>query len=223
MTLALVITAAPYSGTGYVSQVLTHAGLPCGHEDTYALGGVKYGDRRVAESSWVAARYLGTPQIAAGATVVHQTRDPIAWLNSITYAMPDLVGVADPRPSVLSEFPGGAAGYNRMRTQERPIDLAMTVWVAWNRKIDTHALYRYRVEDLSVDLVQGLGALAGVMLHELPTGHALVKISKRYNAHRGQPGHTAPNLTWGDLPKGAARDAFAELAVEYGYGPGVTA
>ena len=58
MTLRLLIVGAPHSGTGYTSQIITYAGVPCGHENVYAISGVRESGAWIADSSWIAAAHL---------------------------------------------------------------------------------------------------------------------------------------------------------------------
>lgn len=55
----IVVTGTGRSGTRYMSQALTAAGIPCGHEKVYTVNGkVACPDGLVADSSWMAVPYV---------------------------------------------------------------------------------------------------------------------------------------------------------------------
>ena len=56
--LRVVVTGTGRSGTGYGAEVLTRAGVKCGHEVVFQVGGVFARANVQAESSCVAAYYL---------------------------------------------------------------------------------------------------------------------------------------------------------------------
>jgi len=207
--LRLLIVGCPHSGTRFIAQMLTRAGLPCGHEQVFALDGVKPATR-IAESSWVATHYLGLNAIPSETVVVHQTRDPIAWLNSWVRTT-----TADAAWRFLEiMYPG--IGAERARD---PVRTAMRLWVRMNRRCESSSLRTFRIEAVDHEFGSGithqLGELAGVTLGPDRIADALAATDLDRNHHPGESGHVP--LAWGSLPAGPDRDEFAGLARAYGY------
>jgi tetratricopeptide (TPR) repeat protein len=77
------------SGTGYLSKVLSQAGIPCGHEKVFGpfTRTVEWGEY-VADSSWLAVPWLAT--LDTDVSIVHVSRDPLlcsrSWAGVGTFA-----------------------------------------------------------------------------------------------------------------------------------------
>jgi len=79
-----LIVGTGRSGTGYISQLLTLNGIPCGHEDIFSpwSNTVPDGNEFLAEASW-----LGVPHIKdyKNLQVYHVVRNPVkvvaSWMN----------------------------------------------------------------------------------------------------------------------------------------------
>jgi len=208
MGLHLLITGAPHAGTGYTSQLLVHAGVPCGHEDVYAIAGVREPGSWIAESSWVAAAHLG--EIPAEIAVIHQVRDPLPWVDS--YARRLRIGVGDSLRVVDRILPGFSEGI-----QADPIGLTARLYVAWNRLIEHSGRVRgrHRLEDLESTRLRYLGHLAGVEVTQEAAEAALARVPRNYNHHAG-PEDWMP-VSWETLSRCEAGGDLIALARAYGY------
>lgn len=150
------------SGTGYVSQLLTHCGLVCGHEawwnpwqqrqHTPALDG---------DASW-----LALPDVEAGrfdGRVLHIVREPVAVVRSLVG-----IGFFSRQPSSLTEKHQPFADLARRevmalrsrptRTTEQQARLAVEWWVGWNRRCAAVAHATVRLEELPGE--EALGVVA---------------------------------------------------------------
>ena len=212
--MKLLIIGCPHSGTMFTAAVLRSAGVSCGHEAVYTLWGYKEGaDTAVAEVSWEAVFHLDR-EVPAGAVIAHQTRDPIAWLDSWT-RMSEHAGV-EAWAFLESHCPGISEDHRR-----DPIRASMRLWVEMNRRCEQHAARRHRVEDLRGDagaaILGDLCRAAAVAVDLARVRTALEATDRRINHHPGLPSHV--RATWESLPPGAELSAFKGLAEAYGYVP----
>lgn len=76
----ILITGCGRSGTGYISNYLTGAGIKCGHEDVFTLNGFKGWKDYEADSSWFAAPFLD--ELDGDVRIVHIVRHPDKVVNS---------------------------------------------------------------------------------------------------------------------------------------------
>jgi len=213
MALRLLITGAPHAGTGYASQLLVHAGVPCGHEDVYAIAGVRESDPWIAESSWVAAVHLG--EVPVDVAVIHQVRAPLPWIDS--YARHSQMGIGDSLRVVDRVLPGFS---EELRVD--PIGAAARLYVAWNQLIERsgRAQGRHRLEDLGSARLRHLGHRAGVEVAQEAAELALARVPRDYNHHAG-PADWTP-VSWEALTRCEAGGDLIALARAYGYdAPGV--
>jgi hypothetical protein len=209
--MKLLIAACPHSGTLFMAEVLRSAGVRCGHENVYNLWGrAPTIDDAEAEVAWEAIFDLGA--VSSGVVVAHQTRDPIAWLNSWA-RMSEHAGDAA-WEFLESKYPG-----IRVRQASDPIRTAMWMWADMNRRCDANATYRYRVEDLRGDrgiaILDELCRSAGIDFDVILAAEALASVGTTTNHHAGLP--TYVPRTWRCLPSCPELDDFTELAQVYGY------
>lgn len=118
--LELLVVGTGRSGTGFLSKVLTEAGLPCSHEGRFGPRGLIESDDP-AESSWLAVPYL---EVLSVPTVL-VWRDPIAVVRS-------LLGIR------FFETPGP---YRDFALRHEPdleglpvVRAALEWWIRWNRR-----------------------------------------------------------------------------------------
>lgn len=191
----LVVLSAGRSGSGYIAQVLTRAGLPCGHEAYYNLTSIHETDRP-AESSWLALPRLEEGALG-GVPAVHQVRHPLKVLSSLMNG-------------VLLRTRGQP--YRRFREEHTgdpapPYTAPASDWLAWfarhllewNQRCQRVALERggftYRVEAVTTEHVLGMFELAGERPDPGRIRRAVRHTPNRVNQHgRG------PEITWSDLP-----------------------
>ncbi len=111
--LHYLVTGTGRSGTVYLANVLTAAGIPCGHESIFTPGGIKEARARlkgtspievswisrescgnwmpcpadlVAESSYLAAPYL-RDRLLQGTRIIHAVRNPMQVINSFVVGL----------------------------------------------------------------------------------------------------------------------------------------
>ena len=202
MSLRYLITGTGRCGTGYMAQVLRSAGIKCGHEDVFGLGGLEYARQVMgdweAESSWLAAPFLDDPLLEE-VTVVHLVRDPKKVIDS-------WLG--------LGYLQGDSPVYHAWMCAHLPWLLswadpehrAAAIYIGWNKMIKdkTHATIFHRVEDDPV-----------VLLDRLQIDYRGKKLfsDKTYNTRR--PRREA-DVTLQALPD-SLREALREMQHGYGY------
>ncbi len=207
--MKLLIVGCPHSGTMFTAQVLRAAGIACGHEAIYTLHGHAPDVDATAEVSWEGTLHLGTPTIPPGVVIAHQTRDPLAWLNSWLRAG------AHPDAWIQLE-----RAYPKIREKHDrdPVRAAMSLWTKMNQRCEQHARFRHRVEDLrggrGVAILANLGRDAEIDLDTALLRAALASTDQRTNHH---PGTARAPSTWASLPRGRTLDKFRSLAGAYGY------
>lgn len=194
-----VVTGCGRSGTGYVSQLLSALGVPCGHEAIYGPTGPGGWGGLLGDSSWLAVPYLDE----FDGTVIHLVRDPRKVVEShlriqffadhhrTSYQQ----ALRRAAPEVF--HPGGQ------------FERACRYWVLWNGIVERHTDQRIPVEGL--DPANLLGALGASALAEDQAliQRVLAAVPTTYNSRQGR---TAPNVGWDELP-GDVR----ALALKYGY------
>lgn len=212
-TLKLLIVGCPHSGTLFTARVLQAVGIACGHEVTYSLHGYKPRGDLVAEVSWEGTLHLGTATIDPRVVLAHQTRDPLAWLNSWLRE-----GAHQGAWQQLER----AYPWLSTARQQDPTRAAMRLWVNMNQRCGQYVRRRYRVEDLrddrGVTIINELVRAAGISLDLGRMRTVLTAANTRTNHHAGDPSHVP--LTWGRLPEGDDLDKFRGLARAYGYASG---
>lgn len=78
--LQVIITGCGRSGTNYMAEVLSAAGLRCGHERAFTVLGPQTAPELEAESSWYAAPYLD--RMDESTKVLHVARNPSRVVHS---------------------------------------------------------------------------------------------------------------------------------------------
>lgn len=211
--MKLLIIGCPHSGTMFTAAVLRSAGIVCGHEAICTLWGYQTAAvDMVAEVSWEAVFHLDLGDVDPHVVVAHQTRDPIAWLNS-WLRMSEHAGVAA-WALLERNYPGILA-----RQKQEPVRTSLWLWVEMNRRCARHTGQRYRVEDLQGEqgaiILEGLCGAAGIPLDLSRVQASLAAIDRRTNHHPGLPTY-APQ-TWASLPACVETEEFKSLARDYGY------
>lgn len=154
MALKYLITGTGRCGTGYVSNVLASAGVPCGHEAIFSHDGLEAAQRALAEhpelaaeSSWLAAPFLPNP-ILNGVTVIHLVRHPVKTIESIVS-----VGMLHAGP--YGEFI--RCYLPEIARWRDDANAAAHFYIKWNRMIEAWTGLRHRVEDDPYQLLHVLG------------------------------------------------------------------
>lgn len=198
-----VIASTGRSGSRYVSQVLTKAGIPTGHEDWFTTPARKVErDKSIkGDSSCFSVPYLSEFE----GIVFHQVRHPLKVLTSL---MADEERIKEVEP--IYEY--------RMQFAEPTGDFMrdmMQCIVNMNEEIEKHTNLRYRIEHfdhIALDwMMLGIGNICTYDDWRRNT-KALESVSKTTNKH-----HNKEYLTWGDLPDCKETEMLKEQAKRYGY------
>ena len=82
MSIRLVVTGCPRSGTKYTTEVFKSLGLKAGHEECFTPEKHSItGCANEVEASWLAAPFLAS--LPANVFVIHQVRNPISVIRSL--------------------------------------------------------------------------------------------------------------------------------------------
>ena len=222
-----VITGIGRSATKYTSDLFTAADIQTSWEKVF---GVNRRDKLESsgDSSWLSAPFLS--ELDPETVVLHQTRDPLAWLQSWLTA-------TSYWPQRYIQFVAEHSRIYRWQRLPRP-QADMRIWVQWNRMIEAQVqangnpYLRFKVEDLDLAKMQEIATLIEAPIKAQKAEKALTKTSKTTNTSKVKRKHPRkmwnqdaiipeppePVLTWAGLPTGPELDAFKALAVEYGYG-----
>ncbi len=206
-----LVTGIGRSGTKYVAETLTAAGVPCGWEKSFFANRHDLGWEG-GEASWFAMPRIG--ELPAGTVVLHQTREPMAWLRSWLQLSEKW------NPGVKSFVEDHCGFYIWERAAHPASD--MQIYVNWQKRVEDDAVskgltyFRYKVEDLDAALIEKICSLVEAPYNAPMVKKALTSVSKSTNAMKA-PDPRFSNLDWEDLPKGPELDAFSAMAIRYGY------
>ncbi len=204
----LLITGTGRCGTGYLSQVLTSVGVKCSHEGMFQPDPPEVTVEKIrirlengwwgweAESSWLAAPFLGRPELK-DITVVHLVRDPKKVIDSQMRIHAFWDSDNKFRKWQLLWVP-------EITTLLSPFEQAAHFYVRWNRMIEPFADIRWRVEDGVLGLLDRLG----IDWHDTE-----VYSNTHYNSRTGW-GPSDVDLD--GLPK-PIRGELREMGERYGY------
>jgi glycosyltransferase involved in cell wall biosynthesis len=204
----VVVTGCGRSGTGYVSQVLTALGHPCGHEavfNPHTDGEWSFGALQ-GDSSWMAVPYLS--QLPQGTLLLHQVRHPLAVIRSC-------IGIRMlSEPSPYREFLERHCP--EVFAYDAELERAMAYWVYWNRRVEESAgelrYARGHLERLDTRFFANISALLGGTAAADTVGARITAVPTHYNARMRGSG-----VSWDTLPAGALRDELLAVAARYGY------
>ncbi len=164
-----IVVSSPRSGTGYTAEALNRLGLNCGHETWFFPGQAVYhkpGEKFWGDSSWLAAPFLD--KMPPGTLVLHQTRDPIKTLDSMS-GRRQLRGNTEP----AGEGPRGEytkflkVYFDNWESRESQQERLARFWVEWNLKIQKQEgnpklrYLRYKIEDMNEELLLSIASLIG--------------------------------------------------------------
>lgn len=204
--LKFVITAPSRSGTTYVANLLTEAGLQCGHEATINRWKPNYGMQddwqetpHLGESSFIAAPFLD--QMPESVVKIHLVRPPLDVIRSICGIAhlgdreQPYVKFIDHHVGVLTEPPGPRR--------------AARYWLEWNALAEQGCDWTWRLGEIGVDHIEALAAEVGVTLDRRHVQRALRLTSKMAN-HRDR-------AEWIEMEHlGPYQDRVAQAAEHYG-------
>lgn len=159
--LKYIITSMPRSGTRYLAELLTSAGLPCGHEKIFGLQLYLQDRGFVAESSWLAPVYLRRYDYYRDVKIIHLLRNPINVIRGLLF---DFDNVCSAIGSCKSD--SKRTRYDRLISEEipniakltSPIDKALYFYLEWNTGIEKlNPTHRINVEIGAEEILKIIG------------------------------------------------------------------
>lgn len=190
------------SGTRYIADVLTEAGVNTGHEAWWNPVGVRR-LRLDGDASWCATFALDGYQ----GHVFHQVRNTIRVVESMV-----AFGVAPHR--INRTWPQYRR--NWVTFSGDPIIDAMNVVDTWLTEAERRAHWTWRVEDVDADLIIRIGDRIGRPVSDAKAQHALAAVSRSTNRQSAERDSNV-RLGWDDLPKGDLKDRLQRHAERFGY------
>lgn len=197
-----VIVGTGRSGTQYIADALTAAGIKTGHEDWWNPVGTKV-SRLVGDASWCATFTLDDYR----GQVFHQVRDPMKVVESMA-----AFGVAPHRMD--RTWPKYRRNWVDLTGD--PIVDAMTVVDTWLTEAERRSQWTWRVEDVNADLIVELSQRIGKRVSQARAEAALTDLSRTTN-RQSQKRDGTVQIRWHDLPKGELKDRLLLHAEKYGY------
>lgn len=196
-TPRFVIAGTGRSGSGYIAQVLTAAGVRCGHENWWSLH-TQWTPGLVGDSSWLATPVLGS----YSGRIYHQIRHPLRCVSSMA-------------SGELFEDRAGRWYKVRIRHFEPTGDNltdSLRCYVAFFDMAETHAERTWRLEDVDADLVMSVAKENDVDISPEDAQAAIDTVPTDWNKHAD-----TLSLTLGDLPDCPEKARLVEIAETYGY------
>jgi hypothetical protein len=199
--LKFIVAGTGRCGTAYIAQVLTHLGVPCGHEWVYAPEKCYTDIDILGDSSAQAVPFI--PQFDG--LVLHQTRDPLKVIGSLVsfklFDNPQFHG------------PAGEFIARHFHMTGNVLEDSMRYYVEWNERCEAARNYfRYRIEDLDFQLLRSIVDRIGVDVDDRRIVAALDRVPKNVNTR-----YSAKALSWRDLPKGRIKNDLINISKRYGY------
>lgn len=193
MPRRFLITGCGRSGTLYTSQLLTAAGVACGHESACRVSGFKGMGDLVGEASWYAAAYL--EDLPDDVVVIHQVRQPLAvassWYRIRLFARTPLITVCYGQVTsrqlvhVASTPRATSRRWQYIRQQRQLVgrstsafdvpgeaERCLRYWGDWNRLTEEASrgrpYMRFRLENLGPQVWKEIGDFVEADLGPLP-------------------------------------------------------
>lgn len=204
------------SGTGYIATLLSALGCRCGHEAVFNPENITAGDELIwpdelpGESSWLAASFI--PSLPVELPVLHQVREPIAFIRSMVgirfFEVPSAYRVF--AELICPELTGGT-----------PVERSMLYWITWNRFVAQEGprgerpYMRYRLEEVDEDLVARMLDFVGFDCDSEKVS-ATVQVHPRDYKTRDIKDED-DSIRLDTLPRGELLEHLLELADELGY------
>ena len=139
--LQYIFTGTPRSGTGYISQLLTSAGVPIGHEMFYGMPGAGFFPKNaVGDSSWLAVPSLKNYKKEQ---IFHIVRDPLKTITSL-YRIRCLEDVN----LVKNSYSNFKAIHLPEIMKYEGLDRYIFFWLVWNDVAAKEASGTYKLENI---------------------------------------------------------------------------
>jgi len=207
MSPRFVIVGTGRSGSGYISRVLTEAGIRTGHEGWWNTWDER--DETLIGDSSCCALPMGLNDYDG--QIYWQLRHPLDFIQSMVASV-----VVDPHLSL----------FQRLAPDADPADVLGFAMAMWVGHIEAAARYRppwWRTDQITADLIVQIGGSAGISVSERDAQAAIDSVPTTYNQHRrsGPRRNRRPILFWSDL---YAHDSLlasriAEYVDGYGFPP----
>lgn len=192
-----LIASTGRSGSGYISKVLRAYGINCGHEEYWRFPWQRRVEGLDGDSSWLAVKYLDS----FNGIIFHQVRHPLKVLSSLMDTYRD-------KEYFRKKYLPFREELMPLRTGDLMQDfMSMIVWM--NKEIEQHAVYGWKVEELSGKHIVQMFNYLGIKADYGKLNKAIDSIPNTYNKHNN--GHC---LTWDDIPDSKV---FRQMAERYGY------
>jgi hypothetical protein len=196
-----VVVGTGRSGTGYISKVMTAAGIKTGHEAWWNPYGRPGRTRLLGDASWCAVFNLEGYE----GHVFHQIRDPLKVVSSL--ATTEL----DPAWRNRDNHLYYAWRQRNINLTGNPTIDAMAVVVHWFRESERRSEWAYRVEDINEVTIMEIARRVGLEVKKTRVQEALRAVPTNTNQHQ----HT--DIAWDDLPKNELKAELLAIAAKYGY------
>lgn len=185
--MRFVITGASRSGTTYAAELLTVAGLACGHEAMFHWDNryrviASDSERFEGDSSYVPAPIVD--QLARQLVVIHLVRPPLDMIRSVVgIAQHHPVWqpwIADVTPNPWVRFVDRHAGVLAVPAGPQR---AATYWLRWNELIGSSAHLRWPLPDITADSILELAELISLPIDPEQAARAMA-VTPRDVHHR---------------------------------------
>jgi hypothetical protein len=162
-----MITGVGRSGTKYIQTILNRIGMNVGHE--------KWAEDMDGIVSW---KFSQRPYDTT--TIVHQVRDPLACISSLTTIM---------QSSILYMYK-----YIKRPLTTNKLEICMYLWLKWNQYIENNLKpdYTMRIEDID-KAIYGFFTTIDYQYNEMIVKRVLANTPKNVHSRSHE------SFTWADL------------------------
>jgi hypothetical protein len=187
----------------YTASLFAALGARLGHEQVFGFPAA-LGMQDVSWNGWEAdVSWLAVPFLPLADTVViHQLRDPLEFVRSVVgfRFLSDERAELDAPQVVRRNAP-------EVYEPATEVERGATLWRIWNERAAPHADFRYRLEDLDVELLLSLCRLVELDVGEEEAARVLDTTAKDINRRRRNE-----SVSWEDI-----EPVLGEAAIRYGY------
>lgn len=189
---AFVIVGSGRHGSAYIAQVLTAAGVRCGHEQWWNPFGEHDDDTLVGDSSWCALP-LGLDDYHG--LVFHQVRHPLDTVASFARAP----------INPTRDWPWYSLHRHLIfEPSDDPLVYGMQAWLSYTVAAQQVSSWTWRLDQVTAELVCEIGEKTGRTVDRLRAEQAMSEVPRDVNRH-----HDGPGLSWPEL--GQASPDLTEL------------
>lgn len=203
------------SGSTYISKLLKHVGIDCGHEEWWTPAADRRRPQLDVDSSMFGYPFVSNvfdSPFTYDGIVLTQVRDPLKTIASY-------VAMKGGR-FMAGDFSDNPIWKHHIKMEPRLTFSKDTFynsawwWFATTRKCIEVSSYFWKVEDITGTLLQDICKMAQWTIDLELCEEAVVQVAKDTHKHKWK---VIP-LTWNDIPEVLRKDCQT-LAVEIGYAP----